>query len=506
MEREEALKIFALSEAYTDKDLRKTYLKLSKKYHPDVNNSQDAEEMMKKINEARDVLSSFTFSNSSQSFDLKKFHKELVVKLKNKLQGVNQNDEYLKGIKQIIIEFENISLNNKCKDDISNEYVKASNKILDVFSEIKQNFLKKYNIPVQYSYHTIFFNNLGELYEWLNKINDEFKLENLKQKIINSIQEQFINRKYYKHLEKKINEICREEIKDTFDVSLLNEKVCNINNKVELLFIKYQDAIQVINKIKLVLKSIHNGNLTKTIETEILSFNFDYINNYAKIHELLIDIALQKNIDAKRYSLLKFYVFETYSDNLKLLQRMLRDIDLVFDGFLDSKIFDIIIKKEYTSLDEYNKIINNYLNKSSIIFVKKKLIISGACNIGLITRVDNAKVVMQNGKHTWEISHETLKDSFETIESFLRNNSFIGESVHNDKEILLYTNGVTALYVPFNGGTLVFKDFDKDHGNKIDHPDVNKYEDFCVMKKKIYELLNDEMERKFERRRKKYGL
>ena len=180
MEIEEALKLFALSEAYTDKDLRKTYLKLSKKYHPDVNNSQDAEEMMKKINEARDVLSSFTFSNSSQSFDLKKFHKELVVKLKNKLQGANQNDEYLKEIKQIIIEFENISLNNKCKDDISNEYVKASNKILDVFSKIKQNFFKKYNIPVQYSYHTIFFNNLGELYEWLNKINDEFKLENLK--------------------------------------------------------------------------------------------------------------------------------------------------------------------------------------------------------------------------------------------------------------------------------------------------------------------------------------
>lgn len=60
--------------------------------------------------------------------------------------------------------------------------------------------------------------------------------------------------------------------------------------------------------------------------------------------------------------------------------------------------------------------------------------------------------------------------------------------------------------MPFNDGTLVFKDFDKDHGNKINHPDVNKYEDFCVMKKEIYELLNDEMERKFERRRKKYGL
>ncbi len=128
---------------------------------------------------------------------------------------------------------------------------------------------------------------------------------------------------------------------------------------------------------------------------------------------------------------------------------MLRDIDLVFDGFLDSEIFDIIIKKEYTSLDEYNKIINNYLNKNSIIFVKKKLIISGACNIGLITSVDNAKVVMQNGKHTWEISHETLKDSFETIESFLRNNSFIGESVHNDKEILLYTNGCNGIICAF---------------------------------------------------------
>ena len=56
MTSKEALKLFDFQEYYTEESLRKKYLELSKKFHPDINNSQDAEEIMKKINCAYDIL------------------------------------------------------------------------------------------------------------------------------------------------------------------------------------------------------------------------------------------------------------------------------------------------------------------------------------------------------------------------------------------------------------------------------------------------------------------
>src|SRR5262245_17712387 len=41
----------------SDEDIRKAYRKLARKYHPDVSKEPDADQKMRDINEARDVLS-----------------------------------------------------------------------------------------------------------------------------------------------------------------------------------------------------------------------------------------------------------------------------------------------------------------------------------------------------------------------------------------------------------------------------------------------------------------
>ena len=56
MSYEEALNIFGLYPGYTEDELKKVYRSLAKKYHTDINNSFEAQEKMRKINVAHDIL------------------------------------------------------------------------------------------------------------------------------------------------------------------------------------------------------------------------------------------------------------------------------------------------------------------------------------------------------------------------------------------------------------------------------------------------------------------
>jgi curved DNA-binding protein CbpA len=56
MTRNEAAKILGVSPIATQEEIKQAYLKLIKKWHPDVNPNPKAEEKAKKINEAYQVL------------------------------------------------------------------------------------------------------------------------------------------------------------------------------------------------------------------------------------------------------------------------------------------------------------------------------------------------------------------------------------------------------------------------------------------------------------------
>lgn len=80
MDYSEALKLFGFTSNFTKEELKKRYLELSKKYHPDLNGD---EEMMKKINSAYEVLKSHKVSSKSTVNDeLMKKYNDLKEKLK----------------------------------------------------------------------------------------------------------------------------------------------------------------------------------------------------------------------------------------------------------------------------------------------------------------------------------------------------------------------------------------------------------------------------------------
>ena len=56
MTKEEAKAILELKDGYKDEDIQIAFRKASKKYHPDLNDSKDAEQMMINIQLARNTL------------------------------------------------------------------------------------------------------------------------------------------------------------------------------------------------------------------------------------------------------------------------------------------------------------------------------------------------------------------------------------------------------------------------------------------------------------------
>ena len=57
MEYIDYYKILGVSKNATEKDIKKAYRKLARKYHPDVNpNDAEAERKFKQVNEANEVL------------------------------------------------------------------------------------------------------------------------------------------------------------------------------------------------------------------------------------------------------------------------------------------------------------------------------------------------------------------------------------------------------------------------------------------------------------------
>lgn len=149
MDYSEALKLFGFTGNFTKEELKKRFLKLSKKYHPDLNGD---EEMMKKVNSAYEVLKSCI----SQYKTAKKQdnYNELLIKYYNKLKEkvgtyasktVYLSDtlefKYANAIDDVIKTF----TLEKTTQLINFKYYVVAGSIKDLFKSYKNEILK--NVP-----------------------------------------------------------------------------------------------------------------------------------------------------------------------------------------------------------------------------------------------------------------------------------------------------------------------------------------------------------------------
>lgn len=149
MDYSEALKLFGFTSNYTKEELKKRFLKLSKKYHPDLNGD---EEMMKKVNSAYKVLKSsisqYKTAKKQDNYD------ELLIKYYNKVKEkvgayasktVYLSDtlefKYANAIDDVIKTF----TLEKTTQLINFKYYVVAGRIKDLFKSYKNEILK--NVP-----------------------------------------------------------------------------------------------------------------------------------------------------------------------------------------------------------------------------------------------------------------------------------------------------------------------------------------------------------------------
>lgn len=89
MNYSEALKLFGFTGEFTEENLRKKYLELSKKYHPDMGGS---DEMMKAVNTAYDTLKGKPINCDSSYYNTLK--EELQIYVSKKVYEPGSAEEY----------------------------------------------------------------------------------------------------------------------------------------------------------------------------------------------------------------------------------------------------------------------------------------------------------------------------------------------------------------------------------------------------------------------------
>lgn len=166
MNYSEALKLFGFTGEFTEENLRKKYLELSKKYHPDMGGS---DEMMKAVNTAYDTLKEeLQIYVSKKVYEPGSAEEKCVNKINelvNSLPLISDKNELYLAYKSIL----------SCIDFILGNYRQK------IYHDIPDRFLKRYNNE----------SNPKTIDEYIEKVcgvkEDYMKIENTLNKIVQSV-------------------------------------------------------------------------------------------------------------------------------------------------------------------------------------------------------------------------------------------------------------------------------------------------------------------------------
>ena len=328
MNYNEALNLFGFTNKFTKEELKKRYLELSKKYHPDLNGD---EEMMKKVNMAYEILKkhndSYDYNACSK---LIKYYDDLKSKLtffasKTIYLPDTLEFKYANAIDDVIDTF----TFDKVKQLIEFKYTVAIGSIKDLFKSYKKEILK--NVPefwiskfepindnCSFDAYVNEVNKIRTKYEKVDKNLDKIILSMFKNKKVNSkILEEIVVLK-----EIILKEIVDEKITIEDGIYRLQAEIKarilkdeELNNKMwdtykaimnnfnkRMMELKPTDtenidiAMKVFNEAMITLKAVQNG----TKDEEVLS---------------ILSCLTFTNSDELKESEYELYITTNFSDN-----------------------------------------------------------------------------------------------------------------------------------------------------------------------------------------------
>ena len=106
MTYDEALRLLDLNNGFSEEDLKKNYKRKMREWHPDICNKPNAEAMAKKINEAKEILSSQKKSTGYVKYDYYYYSENLEMLKAKKMEYINKIEDIFVGVDNIGIDGE----------------------------------------------------------------------------------------------------------------------------------------------------------------------------------------------------------------------------------------------------------------------------------------------------------------------------------------------------------------------------------------------------------------
>lgn len=414
MDYSEALKLFGFTSNFTKEEIKKRYLELSKKYHPDLNGD---EEMMKKVNSAYEVLK----SGNSQYKTAKKqdnYDKTLIKYyniLKEKLSVYASKTVYLpnmleykyaKAIEETIEKFNFI----KPMTVLDYFYNTFLNRIKDLFAKYKREVLK--NVP------EFWISNF-------EPINDDCSFDDYVKKV-NEI------RNKYEKIDKGLNQIILSMFKDKNVNSIILEEIFDVKE----IIIK-----EIIDKKITLDDGIYK--LQAEIKTRILKI--EALNN--KIWNTYK--AIMNNFN-KRMMELNPTDIEDIDVAMKAFNKAMATLKSVQLGTEDEKVLGTLENLTFTNSDELKE--NEYELYITANFSdgeEPEIVLKTGENGNLVSFL---KKIADMTEEVF-VAKEVFYKKYSSFKDVLKNLDFLG-----DKGYVQYLNTksmATALYYYENAGCYI---------------------------------------------------
>ena len=335
MNYNDALILFGLTDNYTKEELKKRYLELSKKHHPDLNGD---EEMMKKVNAAYDLLKNSNyksyFAENLNKFEkykskikypdgsLEEYYKILINRLidtygKNIVIGFEERiiyneiqDMYREYMNKILVREEIYDMIQIDFDQDFDSFVKELNKIVNSFSVLN---LKKYKNEIEYPKGSIEALYAKEI-NFIIQSHDNKKRTMIRQKmILDSIKEKY--QKYETEILKRafitdIIDINYEQnfdgfVKDLKDI-VDNHIVTKTKNEIDRVAKRaigscsittdFPNLVEKIKQNTFVTLIDHNFEKTDELIAIMKKYLLGWVDIYYK-RKMLLDLAKDNNLE-----------------------------------------------------------------------------------------------------------------------------------------------------------------------------------------------------------------
>ena len=418
MNYSEALNLFGFTDGFTEESLRKKYLELSKKYHPDMGGS---DEMMKKVNAAYDAL-----KGKATNFNLSYFNN-----LKEKLQRFVSKKVYEVGsaeekcvnkINEIVNSLPLTSDKNILNSAYSNILSKVNDVLADyrksILGNIPDKFLKKYNKDM-----------VGTIDEFFQKINDVKNAYNEIKEALDAVIQSFdIN----------INANTLEKILDMKN-STLNDI---IDDKISL-----QDGVNRL-RCEIMTMIMQKEALDKELEE---TYNAILVNFNDRMKELKFtdNEQIQTSLDILRDALAKLQLVKENKLNkvtLSSLRKLDFKVKVDFENAND--------KNESQENDNYEIFITRDTNKDIPEFVIK-LFKDGKFIHFLRKYINDSQKTEVDEFLT---SENNFYEKYMRLDEFLDNAEFINKfynDYYGNGRLALYLFDNTVIYITNNGAGII---------------------------------------------------